>query len=67
LTASALTPIRREFFTDANFPASTTITVHSLPTVGMMLEISAIAVVGDKQAGTRGLDRHLHALELAGS
>jgi 2-iminobutanoate/2-iminopropanoate deaminase len=43
-----LMPIRREFFPDENFPASTTITVHSLPAVGMMLEISAVAVVGDK-------------------
>jgi hypothetical protein len=31
-----------------NFPASTIITVHSLPAVGMMLEISAIALIGDK-------------------
>ena len=43
-----LMPIRREFFPDGNFPASTTITVHSLPAVGMILEISAIAVIGDK-------------------
>lgn len=43
-----LMPIRREFWPDGNFPASTTITVHSLPAVGMMLEISAIAVIGDK-------------------
>jgi 2-iminobutanoate/2-iminopropanoate deaminase len=43
-----LMPIRREFWPEGNFPASTTITVHSLPAVGMMLEISAIAVVGDK-------------------
>lgn len=43
-----LMPIRREFFPEGNFPASTTITVHSLPAVGMMLEISAIAVIGDK-------------------
>jgi 2-iminobutanoate/2-iminopropanoate deaminase len=43
-----LMPIRREFFPDGNFPASTTITVHSLPAVGMMLEISAIAVIGDR-------------------
>jgi 2-iminobutanoate/2-iminopropanoate deaminase len=43
-----LMPLRREFFPDGNFPASTTITVHSLPAVGMMLEISAIAVIGDK-------------------
>ena len=43
-----LMPIRREFFPDGNFPASTTITVHSLPGVGMMLEISAVAVICDK-------------------
>jgi 2-iminobutanoate/2-iminopropanoate deaminase len=43
-----LMPIRKEFFPDGNFPASTTITVHSLPAVGMMLEISAVAVIGDK-------------------
>lgn len=43
-----LIPIRREFWPDGNFPASTTITVHSLPAVGMMLEISAVAVIGDK-------------------
>ena len=42
-----LQPIRREFWPDGNFPASTTITVHSLPAVGMMLEISAVAVIGD--------------------
>src|SRR5882757_9028301 len=34
-----LMPIRREFWPEGNFPASTTITVHSLPAVGMMLEI----------------------------
>ena len=43
-----LMPLRREFWPEGNFPASTTITVHSLPAVGMMLEISAVAVVGDK-------------------
>lgn len=43
-----LGPIRREFFADGNFPASTTITVHSLPEVGMMLEIQAVAVIGGK-------------------
>lgn len=43
-----LMPIRHEFWPDGNFPASTTITVHSLPAVGMMLEVSAVAVVGDK-------------------
>jgi 2-iminobutanoate/2-iminopropanoate deaminase len=43
-----LMPIRHEFFPDGNFPASTTITVHSLPAVGMMLEISAVAVIGAK-------------------
>jgi hypothetical protein len=29
--------------------ASSTITLHSLPAVGPMLEISAVAVVGDKE------------------
>jgi len=43
-----LMPLRREFWPEGNFPASTTITVHSLPAVGMMLEISAVAVIGDK-------------------
>lgn len=43
-----LQPIRREFWPDGNFPASATITVHSLPYVGMMLEISAIAVIADE-------------------
>ena len=43
-----LMPIRREVWPDGNFPASTTITVHSLPAVGMMLEISAVAIIGDK-------------------
>ena len=43
-----LMPIRKEVWPDGNFPASTTITVHSLPAVGMMLEISAVAVIGDK-------------------
>ena len=43
-----LMPLRREFWPEGNFPASTTITIHSLPAVGMMLEISAVAVVGDK-------------------
>ena len=40
-----LMPIRREFWPDGNFPASTTITVHSLPAVGMMLVRSASANV----------------------
>ena len=44
-----LQPIRREFWPEGNFPASTTITVHSLPYVGMMLEISAVAVIADKK------------------
>lgn len=43
-----LQPIRREFWPDGNFPASTTITVHSLPFVGLMLEVSAVAVIGSK-------------------
>jgi len=43
-----LAAIRREFWPDGNFPTSTTITVHSLPRVGMMLEVSAVAVIGEK-------------------
>jgi 2-iminobutanoate/2-iminopropanoate deaminase len=43
-----LGPVRREFWPDGNFPTSTTITVSGLPRVGMMLEVSAVAVVGDK-------------------
>ncbi|MEJ1130855.1 RidA family protein [Variovorax sp. CCNWLW225] len=43
-----LIPIRHEFWPDGNFPASTSITVHSLPFVGMMIEVSAVAVIGDK-------------------
>ncbi|MDO5638955.1 MAG: RidA family protein [Neisseria sp.] len=44
----ALQPIREEFWADGNFPTSTTITVSNLPLPEMMLEISAIAVIGDK-------------------
>jgi 2-iminobutanoate/2-iminopropanoate deaminase len=43
-----LQPIRREFWPDGKFPASTTITVHSLPFVGMMLEVSAVANIETK-------------------
>ncbi|MET3515145.1 2-iminobutanoate/2-iminopropanoate deaminase [Pseudacidovorax sp. 1753] len=44
----SLIPIRHEFWPEGNFPASTSITVHSLPFVGMMIEVSAVAVVGDQ-------------------
>ena len=43
-----LIPIRHEFWPDGSFPASTSITVHSLPFVGMMIEVSAVAVISDK-------------------
>lgn len=43
-----LMPIRKEVWPDGNFPASATVTVSGLPLVGMMLEVSAIAVIGDK-------------------
>lgn len=43
-----LGPIRKEFFPDGNFPASTTVTVSNLPEPGMVIEIQGIAVVGDK-------------------
>jgi 2-iminobutanoate/2-iminopropanoate deaminase len=42
-----LQPIRRELWSGGNFPASTTITIHSLSFVGMMLDISAVAAIGD--------------------
>lgn len=44
----SLIPVRREFFPDGNFPASTSITVANLPQPGMVVEISGIAVIGDK-------------------
>lgn len=43
-----LVPIYREFLPDGNFPAKTTITVPSLARMGLMLEITAVAVIGDK-------------------
>lgn len=44
----ALQPIRREFFPDGNFPASTTIAVSNLPLPGMLIEIQGVAVIGDE-------------------
>jgi 2-iminobutanoate/2-iminopropanoate deaminase len=43
-----LVPIYREFWPDGNFPAKTTITVPTLARMGLMLEITAVAVIGDK-------------------
>jgi 2-iminobutanoate/2-iminopropanoate deaminase len=43
-----LVPIFLEFFPDGDFPAKTTVTVSSLAITGMMLEITAVAVIGDK-------------------
>lgn len=43
-----LGPIRKEFFPDGNFPASTTVTVSNLPEPGMVIEIQGTAVIGDK-------------------
>lgn len=43
-----LLPVRKEFFPDGNFPASTTITVSNLPIPGLLLEIQGVAVIGDK-------------------
>jgi 2-iminobutanoate/2-iminopropanoate deaminase len=43
-----LVPIYREFFPEGNFPAKTTITVPSLARMGLMLEITAVAVIGDR-------------------
>ena len=44
-----LMPIRHEVWADGNFPSSATITVSGFPLVGMLLEISAVAVIGDKK------------------
>jgi 2-iminobutanoate/2-iminopropanoate deaminase len=43
-----LVPIFREFFPDGNFPAKTTVTVSSLAVTGMLVEITAVAVINDK-------------------
>ena len=43
-----LVPIYREFWPDGNFPAKTTITVSTLARMGLLLEITAVAVIGDK-------------------
>lgn len=43
-----LIPIRKEFFAEGDFPASTTITVSNLPVPGLLLEIQGVAVIGDK-------------------
>jgi enamine deaminase RidA (YjgF/YER057c/UK114 family) len=40
--------IRREMFPDGNFPASALITVSNFAAPGMMLEIQAVAVIGDR-------------------
>ncbi len=44
----ALQPVRREFFPDGRFPASTTIAVSNLPLPGMLIEIQGVAVIGDE-------------------
>lgn len=43
-----LAPVRKEFFPDGNFPASTTVTVSSLAAPAMLIEIQGTAVVGDR-------------------
>lgn len=40
--------VRTEMFPDRNFPASAQITVSNLAVPGMLVEIQAIAVLGDK-------------------
>ncbi|MGH8135688.1 MAG: RidA family protein [Steroidobacteraceae bacterium] len=40
--------VRTEMFPDRNFPASAQITVSNLAVPGMLIEIQAIAVIGDK-------------------
>jgi len=43
--------VRRETFPDGKFPASAQITVSDLAMPGMVIEIQAIAVIGDACAG----------------
>lgn len=43
---AALLPVRKEFFPDGNFPASTTIAVANLPRPEMVIEIQGVAVIG---------------------
>lgn len=40
--------VRTEMFPEKNFPASAQITVSNLAAPGMMIEIQAVAVIGDK-------------------
>lgn len=40
--------VRTEMFPDRNFPASAQITVANLAVPGMLVEIQAVAVIGDK-------------------
>jgi enamine deaminase RidA (YjgF/YER057c/UK114 family) len=40
--------VRTEMFPDRNFPASAQITVSNLAVPGMLIEIQAVAVIGDK-------------------
>jgi len=42
--------VRTEMFPDRNFPASAQITVANLAVPGMLVEIQAVAVIGDKCA-----------------
>lgn len=44
--------VRSEMFPDRNFPASAQITVSNLAVPGMLIEIQAIAVIGDKCSKT---------------
>ena len=40
--------VRTEMFPDRNFPASAQLTVSNLAVPGMLIEIQAVAVIGDK-------------------
>jgi len=48
---AAFSKIRRETFKDEKFPASAQITVSALAMPGMVIEIQAVAVIGDTCAG----------------
>lgn len=45
---AAFAKVRTEMFPDRNFPASAQITVSGLAVPGMLIEIHAVAVIGDK-------------------
>jgi enamine deaminase RidA (YjgF/YER057c/UK114 family) len=43
-----LTEIRREIFSNSNYPGSALITVSNFAVPGMLIEIQGVAVIGDR-------------------